>query len=236
MESITEPERGGGWGSSSRRPGRSFRHRLRTQQHRHRLRPGAARDGRSRTFTNANARQARLLCLTAFSNSHRSFTLTNASRMRATASLELLNDTFTCMCSRLALNHLASSCARMHQWRVSLRHSHARVTDPLRITSRNSFSNALKTGHRAPGEGALGNKPKYPRMVQHSPAHRLPQPPPPGVSIRKTSPASRCKLHFPASSIGSPLTLITVARPAEPSSPPCKPQGRNFLRSASSVT
>lgn len=130
--------------------------------------PGAARDGRSRTFTNANARQARLLCLTAFSNSHRSFTLTNASRMRATASLELLNDTFTCMCSRLALNHLASSCARMHQWRVSLRHSHARVTDPLRITSRNSFSNALKTGHRAPGEGALGNKPKYPRMVQHS--------------------------------------------------------------------
>ena len=45
------------------------------------------------------------------------------------------------------------------------------------------------------------------------------------------------RLHFPGSSISSPLSAFrTTARPAAPSPPPSNPYGRNFLRSASSVT
>src|ERR1700722_13201304 len=64
-----------------------------------------------------------------------------------------------------------------------------------------------------------------------------PHPPPPGVSIRRTLPAETRRLHLPGSStsISLPASLIP-ARPAAPSPPPCRPYGRNFLRSASSDT
>jgi hypothetical protein len=52
----------------------------------------------------------------------------------------------------------------------------------------------------------------------------LPQPPPPGVSRWRMSPLARRWLHFPGSSVTSSLlALMSHARPAAPSSPPCNP-------------
>ena len=55
--------------------------------------------------------------------------------------------------------------------------------------------------------------------------------------MRSTSPAFRCTLHFPGSSVSSPSAPSSPSLdPQLPTSPPSKPHGRNFLRSASSVT
>jgi len=83
-----------------------------------------------------------------FPTATKSLMLTNASFVRATGSLIRADDTFTRMHNRLILNHHASPHARMHQWRVSLSHSHARATDPLRITCAIAFPNSLTISHR----------------------------------------------------------------------------------------
>src|SRR6202043_4070624 len=75
----------------------------------------------------------------------------------------------------------------------------------------------------------------YLLLVERLWALVLPQPPPPGVSIRRMSPALALNAHFPGSGVVFPL-LTSSFLPRFPSNPPFRPYGPRSRRSLKIAT
>src|SRR6267142_5589170 len=77
---------------------------------------------------------------------------------------------------------------------------------------------------------------KQAEQCVQNPCHTLcpfPQPPPPGVSMRSTSPARSCKVAFEG--IASPFSRFAPAAPAPPPAPPAGPWRRRSVSSVASI-